>query len=103
MRGVMDFVTPVGFRDVMSDEALAREELTTKVQTLFAQNGYKPVETPTLEVLNVMEAGGHIPAAPFKFFDSHGDLLAMRPDVTMQIARMAATRVNDFSQPLRLR
>lgn len=99
----MDFVTPVGFRDVMSDEALAREELTTKVQTLFAQNGYKPVETPTLEVLNVMEAGGHIPAAPFKFFDSHGDLLAMRPDVTMQIARMAATRVNDFSQPLRLR
>lgn len=99
----MDFVTPVGFRDVMSDEALAREELTTKVQTLFAHNGYKPVETPTLEVLNVMEAGGHIPAAPFKFFDSHGDLLAMRPDVTMQIARMAATRVNDFSQPLRLR
>lgn len=99
----MDFVTPVGFRDVMSDEALVREELTTKVQALFAQNGYKPVETPTLEVLNVMEAGGHIPAAPFKFFDSHGDLLAMRPDVTMQIARMAATRVSDFSQPLRLR
>lgn len=99
----MDFVTPVGFRDVMSDEALVREELTTKVQSLFAQNGYKPVETPTLEVLNVMEAGGHIPAAPFKFFDSHGDLLAMRPDVTMQIARMAATRVSDFSQPLRLR
>lgn len=99
----MDFVTPVGFRDVMSDEALVREELTTKVQALFAQSGYKPVETPTLEVLNVMEAGGHIPAAPFKFFDSHGDLLAMRPDVTMQIARMAATRVSDFSQPLRLR
>lgn len=99
----MDFVTPVGFRDVMSDEALAREELTTKVQALFAQNGYKPVETPTLEVLNVMEAGGHVPAAPFKFFDSHGDLLAMRPDVTMQIARMAATRTSDFSQPLRLR
>lgn len=44
----MDFVTPVGFRDVMSDEALAREELTTKVQTLFAQNGYKPLRPPHL-------------------------------------------------------
>lgn len=99
----MDFVTPVGFRDVMSDEALAREELTSAVRALFARNGYRPVETPTLEVLDVMEAGGHVPASPFKFFDSHGDLLAMRPDVTMQIARMAATRVSDHSAPIKLR
>lgn len=99
----MDFTTPVGFRDVMSEEAQVREELTSRVRALFAENGYLPVETPTLEVLDVMEAGGHVPAAPFKFFDSHGDLLAMRPDVTMQIARMAATRMSDHSHPLRLR
>lgn len=99
----MDFVTPVGFRDVMSEEALVREQLSARVQALFTSQGYQPVETPTLEVLNVMEAGGHVPEAPFKFFDSHGDLLAMRPDVTMQIARMAATRVTHFNEPLKLR
>lgn len=99
----MNYVTPVGFRDVMSDEALVREELVAKVRTCFAAKGYRPVETPTLEVLDVMEAGGHVPEAPFKFFDSHGDLLAMRPDVTMQIARMAATRGVTAEEPLRLR
>ncbi len=99
----MNYVTPVGFRDVMSDEALVREDLTARVRAVFAEKGYRPVETPTLEVLDVMEAGGHVPEAPFKFFDSHGDLLAMRPDVTMQIARMCATRGLPAGQPLRLR
>ena len=70
----MNFVTPVGFRDVMSDEALVRENLTFRVQRCFSAQGYLPIETPTLEVLDVMEAGGHVPEAPFKFFDSHGDL-----------------------------
>lgn len=99
----MNYVTPVGFRDVMSDEALVREDLTARVRACFAAKGYRPVETPTLEVLDVMEAGGHVPEAPFKFFDSHGDLLAMRPDVTMQIARMCATRGIAAEEPLRLR
>ena len=99
----MNYVTPVGFRDVMSDEALVREDLTARVRACLAEKGYRPVETPTLEVLDVMEAGGHVPEAPFKFFDSHGDLLAMRPDVTMQIARMCATRGLPAGQPLRLR
>ena len=97
----MNFVTPVGFRDVMSDEALVRENLTFRVQRCFFVQGYLPIETPTLEVLDVMEAGGHVPEAPFKFFDSHGDLLAMRPDVTMQIARMCATRLNPAEEPIR--
>lgn len=102
----MNYVTPVGFRDVVSEEALVREELTSRVCACFAVRGYLPVETPTLEVLDVMEAGGHVPEAPFKFFDSHGDLLAMRPDVTMQIARMCASRsesTGGLTKPLRLR
>lgn len=105
-RRAMNYVTPVGFRDVVSEEALVREELTSRVRSCFAERGYVPVETPTLEVLDVMEAGGHVPEAPFKFFDSHGDLLAMRPDVTMQIARMCAARsevVAARSKPIRLR
>ncbi|WP_251197605.1 ATP phosphoribosyltransferase [Anaerotardibacter muris] len=99
----MNFVTPIGFRDVISDEALVREELTYRVQRCFAEHGYKPIETPTLEVLDVMEAGGHVPASPFKLFDSRGDLLAMRPDVTMQIARMCATRITSFEPAVKLR
>ncbi len=99
----MDYVTPAGFRDVLGDEAQMRERITREVQTCFATRGYAPIETPTLEVMDVMRASGRLPGAPFKFFDSQGDLLAMRPDVTLQVARMVATRLSDHEGPLRFR
>lgn len=99
----MNFVTPLGFRDVLPAEATERETITRSVQDLFSSRGYLPIETPTLEAMDVMRLGGHIPASPFKFFDSQGDLLAMRPDVTLQIARMCATRISTSEKPLRLR
>lgn len=99
----MNAVTPSGFRDVLFDEARAREAIARAVQDLFAAHGYLPIETPTLEVMDVMRAGGRMPASPFKFFDSHDDLLAMRPDVTLQVARMCATRLAGEEGPLRFR
>lgn len=77
----------------MGEEAILREKIASDVQGLFAQAGFKPIETPTLEAMDVISQGGRVPSAPFKFFDSRGDLLAMRPDVTMQVARMAARRL----------
>ena len=99
----MNYVTPSGFRDVLPEEARMREEIASCVQRCFARHGYTPLETPTLEIMDVLQAGGRIPGAPFKFFDSQGDLLAMRPDVTMQIARMCATRLKDQPGPFKFR
>lgn len=50
-----------------------------------------------------MQAGGRMPGSSFKFFDSRGDLLAMRPDVTLQVARMCATRLSGQPGPFRFR
>lgn len=99
----MDFVTPSGFRDVLTDEATARESIERAVQDCFAQRGYRPIETPTLENMAVMQAGGRLPQTPFKFFDSKGDLVTMRPDVTLQVARMCATRLGNRPGPFRFR
>ena len=99
----MNYATPAGFRDVLSDEAKARERITRQVQELFAEAGYEPIETPTLEAMDVMQASGRVPGSPFKLFDSQGNLLAMRPDVTLQVARMTATRLADQPGPFRFR
>lgn len=99
----MNFVTPSGFRDVLADEAIERERIVREVQQRFADKGYLPIETPTLEVMDVMRAGGHVPGSPFKFYDAQGDLLAMRPDVTLQVARMCATRFPASAGALRFR
>lgn len=99
----MNLVTPSGFRDILAEEAIVRERITRSVQQLFADRGYLPIETPTLEVMDVMRAGGRLPGSSFKFFDSRGDLLAMRPDVTLQVARMCATRLSGQTDPMRFR
>ena len=99
----MEYTTPSGFRDVLADEAVARERIARRVADLFASRGYVPIETPTLESMAVMQAGGRVPASPFKFFDATGDLVTMRPDVTLQVARMCATRLGGAPGPLRLR
>ena len=56
-----------------------------------------------LEAHASLERGGHVPASPFRLFDSDGDILVMRPDITLAIARMVATRVSKGELPLRLR
>ena len=99
----MEYTTPSGFRDVLADEAANRERIARRVADLFASRGYVPIETPTLESMAVMQAGGRVPASPFKFFDATGDLVTMRPDVTLQVARMCATRLGDARGPFRFR
>lgn len=87
----------------MPEEAKQREDINSRVQACFAARGYDPIETPTLERMDVMEAAAHIPGAPFKLFDAKGDLLALRPDVTMQVARMCATRLRGAEGPFKFR
>lgn len=102
-RRSMNLVTPAGFRDVLPLEAKARESLMRSVQDCFQAAGYDPIETPTLEVFDVVKAGAHVPASPFKLFDARGDLLALRPDVTLQVARICASRLKESAAPLKFR
>jgi ATP phosphoribosyltransferase regulatory subunit len=96
-------VTPRGFKDILPDEARWRESITTRVQALLSSWGYAPIETPTLEVLEVLEQGGGLSEPPFRLFDSDGALLVLRPDVTLPIARMVASRLGGVTDPLRFR
>lgn len=95
--------TPRGFRDILPSEALARERISDKVRMCFSRHGYLPVEMPMLEEHAALERGGHVPASPFRLFDSDGGLLVLRPDITLAIARMVAARMSAATDPLRLR
>lgn len=96
-------VTPRGFKDVLPEEARWRENITNKVQAVLSSWGYAPIETPSLEVLEVLEQGGQLSENPFRLFDSDGALLVLRPDVTLPIARMVGSRLSPINDPLRFR
>jgi ATP phosphoribosyltransferase regulatory subunit len=96
-------ITPRGFKDVLPEEARWRESITIRVQAVLSSWGYAPIETPTLESLAVLEQGGSLSKSSFRLFDSDGALLVLRPDVTLPIARMVASRLGSIVEPLRFR
>ncbi len=95
--------TPRGFRDILPQEALARERITETVRSCFSSHGYLPVETPILEDRSVIETAGRIQDSPFQLFDKDDRLLMLRPDLTLPIARMVASRIHADQLPARLR
>lgn len=96
---------PGGVRDLAPPDAGRRAALAAEVRKEFARWGYREVQTPALEYLDtiVRGAGPGIQDALFKISDSGGELLALRPEMTVPIARLAATRLlPQAGRPLRL-
>lgn len=95
--------TPTGVNDILSGECAKKKEVESTIWSVFASFGYKEVETPTFEFYDVFAGnGGQISQeVMFKFFDEHGRILTLRPDITTSIARMAATKTESDTLPLR--
>jgi ATP phosphoribosyltransferase len=97
-------VTPRGFRDVLFDEAGERAAVTGAVSECFARYGYRAVETPAVEEYATFTtgAGASLQGNVFRMVDLDGSLLALRPEMTLPIARLAASRLADDPGPHRL-
>lgn len=96
--------TPRGFRDVLPREARMREALVRSLSEVFSAWGYDPVETPVVEVFTTLErAAGDLEGTAFRLIDLDGQLLALRPDMTIPIARLVASRMVDEPGVKRLR
>lgn len=97
-------ITPEGTRDYLFEEAAIRKETEMLLHTLFEARGFSEVVTPGLEFLDVFTVKGHsIPVEyMYKLTDYKGRLLVLRPDSTMPIARLCATRLRGEKLPLRL-
>lgn len=95
--------TPTGVNDILPDECGMKKEIETTIWTVMSTAGYKEVETPAFEYYDcyVGEGGQISQETMFKFFDEQGRILALRPDFTTSIARMAATKEADKNMPLR--
>jgi ATP phosphoribosyltransferase regulatory subunit len=92
-------------RDLLPDEARRRRALGRRVLDHFALHGYQLVTPPAFEFAEVLERGlGTLdPSDVLRFVEPEsGEVAALRPDVTPQIARMVATRLEREPRPIRL-
>ena len=97
-------ITPEGTKDYLSMESRAIRCAEKRLSSLFKSKGYEKVMTPTVEFFDVFnrESSGYSPENLYSLTDSYGRLLVLRPDSTLPIARMAATRLQNGVLPLRL-
>jgi ATP phosphoribosyltransferase regulatory subunit len=92
-------------RDLLPDEARRRRALGRRVLSHFALHGYQLVTPPAFEFAEVLERGlGTLdPSDVLRFVEPEsGEVAALRPDMTPQIARMVATRLEREPRPIRL-
>ncbi len=97
-------VLPPGVKDILAVEAKELKSIKKRLAKVYESWGYEEVFTPAFEYFDVLslQAGERIKKEMFKFFDDRGDLLALRPDMTISIARLVSQKVSEESLPLRL-
>lgn len=94
---------PDGSRDVLPVEAAELAAIEASLRGTFAGFGYREVRTPLLEFADVMDRAqeGGLGRA-FRMFDDHGQVLVVRPDLTIPVARLVAGRLAGHPGPLRV-
>jgi len=95
---------PYGTRDFLPKEARRKRAIEGDLAQLFDSWGYDEVVTPTMEYLETLAVGtgNDLDQNMFKFFDKNNRILALRPDMTTPMARVAATRLKDCTTPMKL-
>lgn len=97
----MRIETPRGVKDFLPADAYWKLETEAVIRRCFQQWGYQEVLTPSFEYFHTLNSRGSQEDQILKFLDHDGRLLALRPDMTTPIARMAAARFRDALLPLR--
>lgn len=94
---------PPGTRDVLPDEMRELRAITAALLSVLERGGYGEVWTPTLEYEDVLRRGDErAGGAGFRTFDERGNVLALRSDPTIPLARLVASRLEHAPPPIRL-
>jgi ATP phosphoribosyltransferase regulatory subunit len=99
-----DKITPEGTRDMLFEECAVQNEIRDGLRRIFEEKDYREVKTPGFEFYDVFSAkSDYYPQdSVYKFSDTAGRLVTVRPDSTIPIARMTATKLKGHALPIRL-
>jgi ATP phosphoribosyltransferase regulatory subunit len=91
-------------KDLLPQEAQARQAVIQKITSIFEKYDYAPIVTPTFEPYELLNKGltKKLEHVSYKFFDHHGRMMILRPDITTQVARVVAKTLAAEKKPIRL-
>ncbi len=96
---------PAGLADMLPPAAAAEADVSETLMKVFTANGYQRVKPPLIEFEeHLLEGAGEaLSSKMFRVMDpvSHR-MMGIRTDMTLQVARVATTRMKQDQRPLRL-
>ena len=95
--------TPEGAQDCLPQECYLKKNIENKLRSEFIRYGYDEIETPAFEYYDVFAngVGSYLQENMIKFIDHKGRILALKPDITVPIARMVAAHYAEDKNPKR--
>lgn len=92
-----------GFRDYLPAVMIPRERLMESARGVFRSFGFAPIDTPTLEYLEILTGKGsdETDRQIYRFEDNGGRAVGMRFDLTVPLARFAAQHINELGTPFK--
>jgi len=96
---------PDGLRDALPPDAAHEAAVASRLVGAFASRGYQRVDPPLVEFEDSLldGAGQAMATGTFRLMDPVSQrMMGVRADMTIQVARIAATRLANSPRPLRL-
>ena len=96
--------TPDGVRDLYNEAYKKKLNIQNQLHHVFTEYGCLDIQTPTFEYFDVFSNQiGTTPSKDlFKFFDTEGNTVVLRPDFTPSIARCVAKYFEPAEEPVKL-
>lgn len=98
-----DIKIPQGMRDLIDDEVTKKRELQKRIEHIFLSFGFHEIMTPVVEYYETYASSFASSDASemYKFFDQDGNILILREDMTVPIARVCASKYANATPPFR--
>ena len=105
MARIIEPRTLKGFRDFLPALMIPREQLMETARSVFRSYGFVPIDTPALELTEVLLAkvpdGAEVGKQMYRFTDNGGRDVALRFDLTVPLARFVSAHANELGLPFR--
>ena len=94
--------TLAGFMELMPNEQILFEQIKQKIEKIYQKFGFLPLDTPILELSEVLlaKAGGETEKQIYRFGKGDTDI-SMRFDLTVPLAKYVAKNYGNLSFPFR--
>lgn len=91
-----------GFMELMPDEQILFNQMKSKIENVYKRYGFLPLDTPVLELSDVLlaKAGGETEKQIYRFEKGDTDI-SMRFDLTVPLAKYVAKNYGNLSFPFR--